>query len=911
MRRVRSLAVAALLCFALRAQSPAAIPNIAFEKYALPNGLQVILHLDRKLPLANVNLWFRVGPKNERPGRSGFAHLFEHMMLQGSKNASDRYFTLVEKAGADIYNGGANGYTYGDHTEYFETVPSGSLEYALWLESDRLATLTDALTQQKLDNQRDVVKNEKRERQENVPYGRWYPLMLQNLYPPEHPYAHDPLGSQEDLTAATLDDVKQFFKTYYAPNNASLTIAGDFDPAQVKPWIEKYFGGIPAGPALDRPARWTPKLSGEKIVEVKDRVPQERTHLVWPTPAYFDKDDATLELAARVLSDGLSSRLTKTLVYDRQLCSDVNATQDSNEDTSKFYVIATARPGASLAAVEQAITSEIARLAKTGPTPQELERAKNKWEFGFVSNLESVTNKAAALNLYNMFFGDPGRFAADVTRHRAVTAEALRAAVDKWLNNRNRVLLRFRPEISRSDVADALDRSKPPALTENRPYTPPEVKSARLENGLDVLVMERPDLPKVLAVLASRAGSLQDPPGKQGLARLTVEVMRRGTATRGAVQIEDGIGDLGATLTSDAVRERAFLSLEILKRNLTPALALLADVVQNPSFPPAELDRERKLRVDAIKQEEADSTALGDRIAPMLIWGRDHPYGRPNDGFQSTVQNLTRQDLQQFHAANWKPASSALIFAGDITIAEATALAKQYFAAWTGKASAAPAVPKPTPMAAGKIYLVDRPDAAQTYIVQILPGAPRSTADYFALSLADRLWGGMFSSRLNLNIREEKGYTYGAYSYPSYYSGGGDWRAEAAVETDKTKESVVEFVKELAALHGDRPVSAAELADAKTSRIRGYAQQFDTLQSIAQQLGQLWAWRLPMTELQRETNEVQRVPLAAVTAAAQKYADPSKSSLLLIGDRSKIEPALRSLNLGELVILDPLGNRAR
>ncbi|HEY4364048.1 MAG TPA: pitrilysin family protein [Bryobacteraceae bacterium] len=899
--KYRFVTVAALLFSALRAQTPAAIPQVAFEKYTLPNGLQVILHVDRKLPVADVNLWFHVGPKNERPGHTGFAHLFEHMMLQGSKNASERYFTMVERAGADIYNGGANGYTYEDHTEYFQTVPSGSLEYALWIESDRLATLPDALTQQKLDNQRDVVKNEKRERQENVPYGRWYPLAIQNLYPAEHPYAHDALGSMEDLSAASLDDVKDFFKTYYSPNNASLAIAGDFDPEAVKPLIAKYFGGIPAGPALDRPAKWVPKLAGEKLIEVKDRVPQDRSYLMWHSPAYFDAGDAALELAGRVLADGLSSRLTKALVYDQQLCSDVSAAQDSGEEASRFYIWATARPGAPLAKIEQVISAEIARLARVAPTVQEVARAENKWEFGFVSNLESVTNKASALNSYNMFFGDPGKFAADVTRHRAVTPEDVRAAVEKWLNNRNRVVLRFRPETSSREVAETLDRSKIPALKEDRPYSPPEVKSAKLDNGMDVLVMERPDLPKVVATLATRAGSVHDPQGKEGLASFTADVMRRGTASRGAVQIEDGLGDLGTALVGDSARERAFLSLEVLKRNLSPAVAILSDVAEHPSFPQAELERERKLRVDQIKQEEADATSLGDRIAPMLVWGREHPYGRPNDGYQSSVQGLSRADLAQFYAATWKPASSALIFAGDITLSEATALAKQYFGGWSGKAAAQPAIPAPHPMAAGKIYLVDRQDAAQTYIVQIVPGAPRRTEEYFAVSLADRIWGGMFGSRLNLNIREEKGYTYGAYSYPNYYSQGGDWRATAAVQTDKTREAVAEFSKELTGLHGERPISEKELADAKVSRVRGYAQQFDALQNVAQQISMLWGWGMLMSELQREVGEVQRVSLEAVNAVAKKYADPGKASILMVGDRGKI-------GLTNVVLLDAQGN---
>ncbi|MFN2384940.1 MAG: M16 family metallopeptidase [Thermoanaerobaculia bacterium] len=372
--------------------APAAgeVPKVAFEKYTLPNGLQVILHVDRKLPIVHVNQWYHVGSKNERTGRTGFAHLFEHMMFQGSKNAKEEYFVYAEKAGANLQEGGVNGTTNVDRTNYFATVPSGNLENLLWLESDRLATLPEAISKEKLDNQRDVVKNERRQGLENTPYGRWFKLLSENLHPAGHPYSWTTIGSHEDLTAASLDDVKEFFRTYYSPNNLSLVIAGDFDPAEAKRLVEKYFGGIPAGPPLDRPTRWIPSLDRERIIEATDRVPQDRVYMAWPTPEFFAPGDAELDLTSLLLTDGLSARLNRVLVYDKQLATAVNSFQNSAEISGGFVVIATARPGVAIEQIEAIITEEIAKLARTGPTAAELSRAKTKQEYNFVSGLERI-----------------------------------------------------------------------------------------------------------------------------------------------------------------------------------------------------------------------------------------------------------------------------------------------------------------------------------------------------------------------------------------------------------------------------------------------------------------------------------------------------------------------------------------
>jgi zinc protease len=886
------------------------VPKITFEKYTLSNGLQVILHVDRKLPVVHVNQWFHVGSKNERVGRSGFAHLFEHMMFQGSKNASGEYFSFVEAAGANLFEGGVNGTTSWDRTNYFATVPSGNLENILWLESDRLATLTDALTIEKLNNQRDVVKNERRQGLENQPYGRWIKLLQENLYPSRHPYANDVIGSHEDLTAASVDDVKDFFKTFYTPNNMSLVIAGDFDPAEAKRLVEKYFGTIPAGPALDRPVKGVPKLDGEKIVEVNDRVPQERTYFAWHTPAFFDAGDAELDLVATILGDGLSARLNKVLVYDKQLASDVVSFQWGRQLTGAFVLWVTARPGASLQQIEQIVTDEIARLAQTGPTPAELARAKTKWEFGFVTGLERIGGfggKADRLNQYNTFLGDPNKFEADFARYRNATTESVRDTVAKWLNTRNRLLVRFHPETSGRESQLALDRAKQPPLGGDRPFMVPPVKTAKLENGMDIFVIERADLPKVAVRFVTKAGSVHNPTGKEGLADLTVETMKRGTRTRNALQVEDTLGDLGTAIFGGANRESSEISFEVLKRNLTPALTVFADVVRNPAFPADEVEREKKKRLDALAQDAEDPNAIAQTVGQQLAFGPDHPYGRPGKGFPSTVRQLNREDFARFHEANWKPGSSALIFAGDITLDEAKALAQQNFGNWSGGAAPTVQIPQPKPAGPGKVYLIDRQDAAQTVVMQILPGARRKTDDYYAISLADAVWGGGFGTRLNLNLREDKGYSYGVFSFPTFFSEYGMWQSSGGVQTNKTKESVTEFVKELKFLAGEKPITEKELLNAKANRIRGYAQQFESLGRLADQVATLWSYGLPMSELQQETTELERATLASVNTAAKKYAVPNSTMLLLVGDRSKIEAGVRELKLGDVVILDAEG----
>ncbi len=892
------------------------VPKINFEKYTLPNGLQVILHVDRKLPIVTVNEWFYVGAANDSPGHTGFAHLFEHMMFQGSKNAPGEFFTYVESAGSNSIDDegigrGVNGTTNSDRTNYFEMVPSGNLEYILWLDADRLATLTDAMDQEKFDGQIKVVNNE-RGQGVNSPYGRWVTLVQEGLYPLGHPYHTPTIGRVEDMTASSLNDVKAFFKRYYTPNNLSLVIAGDFDPAEAKRLVEKYFGGLEPGPTLERPAKFMPQLNGEKIIDIKDRVTQERSYIAWHTPAMYDLGDADLDLAATILTDGISARLKKALMYDRQLVSGLGAAQYSHKLSSYFYIYATAREGSDLGQIEQLVTNEIQRLAKEGPTPAELARAKVKIESGTISGLEFLSGfggKADMLNQYNTYLGDPGKLEMDLGRYRNATAESVRSTVDKYLNNRNRVIARFHPERSGKAASAEIDRTKVPAFGADKPFKAPEVKSVKLDNGLEVLVVEKPELPKVSVVVTTLGGSSTDPAGKFGLATLTNELLKRGTKTRDAIKIDETLGDLGTSITSAYTQnlEKTTLTMEVLKRNLAHATEMLADIVINPSFPAGEFERGKKARIDLLAADTDNPVYVGLDVAGTVAYGPDHPYGHPGNGLPESVRSITRDDVTAYHKTYYKPGNSVLIFVGDLTLAEATSLAKQHFGIWTPGAVPVTTIPEPKPMGVGKVFMIDKPGAAQTFVLHILNASERKSADYYPLTLANEIYGGGFTTRLNLNLREDKGYTYGAYAELEYLNKAGAWYAFAAVQTDKTKESVAEFYKEMKGIAGERPISEKEFSSAQMTKIRGYAQQFESYSRVSRQVAKLWVAGLPMTTLQTESDEFARLRLPSVNAAAAKYASPTRTSILLVGDLAKIEAGIRSLNLGEIIILDREG----
>ena len=889
------------------------IPRIEFQKFMLANGLDVILHEDRKLPVVHVNLWYHVGSKNERSGKTGFAHLFEHMMFEGSRNLKGEYVSLMEKAGANIFQGGVNGTTDFDRTNYFETVPSGSLELVLWAESDRMAYLLDALTQENLDNQRDVVKNERRQGMDNVPYGRSMEMLFENLFPKGHPYSWHIIGKMEDLDNASRDDVKEFFRTYYTPNNCTLVIAGNFDSKEARRLVETYFGSIAPGPPLARPERYVVALESNRRLVVKDRVPQERLYLTWPTVPFFEADDAALDILSNVLSEGKNSRLYKRMVYDEQVASEVSAFNYSLEIAGLLGIIATARPGVPLAKLESLIHEEVSRVAEKGPTEEELARIKAKREFDFVSGLERIGGfggKADRLAMYNTYLGGPDFIREDYERYQNLGCEDIRSAAERHLVTKHHLAMSFVPESANVPSVSEPDRSRQPEVQPSSHFSPPVVALEQLANGLEIRVVERPEIPKIAVGLLVKVGAASDAVGKSGLASMTAEMLDEGTETRSALRIEADLERMGSYLSTGSSREWSLVSLDTLERHLPASMELMADVLLRPSFPSEELERLRKQALDAILQERANPNATAGRVVRKVLFGHNHPYGWPVGGDESSIDVLQTADLEAFYRSYYTPAEACLVMVGDVGPAKAKELAEEYFSDW--KSSAPPARNVESVHFSGrKAYVVDRPSAAQSEVRLAMLAPPRMTEDYFALQVLNNVLGGGFSSRLNLNLRENKGYTYGAFSALRFAKFQSLLLGIAPVETRVTKEAVEELISEFEALATwSRPVTEKELDDAKATLIRGYSQRFETMAQIAGEIAELNGFGLPMEELARYTHGIDAVDLSHVKKAAKEYVKVNDFVLIVVGDASQIEPGLQSLDLGDVLRVDVEGNLA-
>ena len=689
-RHALTLACAGLLLVACggTAPSPAAgpIPELPYEKYTLPNGLDVILVEDHRLPLVAVNLWYHVGPANERPGRTGFAHLFEHMMFQGSRHVgSDRHIQRLEAAGASEINGT----TDFDRTNYFETLPSNQLELALWMESDRMGFLLDTLDQQELTGQIDVVRNERRQSIENAPYGLVEEEIFHQLFPAGHPYYASVIGSHADLEAARLEDVRGFFREYYAPSNASLAIVGDIDKTQARALVEKYFGPLTAGPPVAKPAVTTPPITAEKRVTVTDKVELPRLYMAWLTAPIYQPGDAEADLLAALLGGGKSSRLYKDLVYDKKIAQDVTAQQYSLTLGSVFIVQATAKPGVTLAQLETAIDAQLARLRSEGPTQEELDRARNGIETRIVRGLESLGGfggVADRLNQYNHFLGNPGFLAQDIGRYRAATPATLRDVAARTLTSTARVLIEGVPgekvlqDVPRRPVAAGKPQPLPPDTAAWRATQPaagpasnlalPVPQRFTLSNGLTVLLLEQHKLPVFAASLYVLRGSEANPPQLPGLAAFTADMLDEGTATRPALRLADDVAQIGATLGAGSSSDSSAVSVAALRSNADAAFALLADVALRPAFAPAEIERLRNERLTSLLQQRDDARSLATRVFNRVVYGPEHPYGYTEIGTEAALKALTREDLERFWKAGYVPGNAALVVSGDITPAD-------------------------------------------------------------------------------------------------------------------------------------------------------------------------------------------------------------------------------------------------
>lgn len=895
-------ATVVLLLLAGTASAQGDLPRLEIEHYTLPNGLDVILHEDHTIPMVTVNVWYHVGSKNERPGRTGFAHLFEHMMFQGSANHDSDYFLPLQKIGGQV-----NGSTNKDRTNYWQNVPADQLELALWLESDRMGGLLAAMTQEKLDNQRDVVKNEKREG-ENRPYAKADELLLQLLYPAGHPYAHTVIGSMDDLSAASIEDVSEFFRLYYAPNNASLCVAGAIDPEAVKPLIEKYFGTIAPGRPVDRVERWIPTLDGERRALAEDAVELPRLSMAWHSPGWYQPGDAEFDLLGDILATGKNSRLYKRLVYDLQIAQDVDASQESREMGGTFVIEVTAAPGHDLAEVEAAVDEELALLLKKGVGEEELALAKVRYESSFVRDLQRVGGfggKADRLNRYNVLVGEPGYLGRDLARYREATPRSILMHALRHLDLERRAVLHIVPQGGLTVADVPVDRTVMPVSAGPVAFTPPRVQTATLANGLEIYLVEKHDLPLVDVRIAVHSGWAADPVARPGTAAVTADLLDEGAGRLDALQIAARAEALGARLGTRSFFDGSSASLDVLKANLDEGLALLADVVLRPTFPEPEFDRVRKARLGRLQQEAVTPRIQAVKELQRRMFGPDHPYAQPftGTGTEEGLARLTVADLQAFHRTWYRPNNAAAIVVGDVTLAEAKAALARTFGGWEPRETPTPAVPDPRPVTRARIVVIDRPGAEQSAIMGGYASLTRSDDDYEAFETLNTAFGGQFSARINMNLREEKGYTYGTRSQQVGLRDTGFFLVSAPVHTRHTAESLTELVREMQEIRSTRPLTDQELVDSRNRLVMGFPQQFETIGAVAASLEELVRNDLPLDSWEGFRARVEGFTGADLAAAAAAHLDPDRMIWVVVGDWAAIGADLEAAGLGPVEVL--------
>jgi zinc protease len=903
------------------------LPELKYEKFTLPNGLVVITHEDHRLPLVAVDLWYHVGPLNERAGRTGFAHLFEHMMFEGSEHVGEKaHIKYVQGAGAtDV-----NGTTSFDRTNYFETMPSNQLELALWLESDRMGFLMEGLDRIKLANQRDVVRNERRQG-EGRPYNVAEEEAYHQLFPASHPYYASVIGSHADIEAARIADIRDFHQQFYTPNNASIAIAGDFDPKTLKELLSKYFGPIPQGPKVEPVNTPTPAITTQRRTTVTDTVKLPQLTIAWLSPSKYAPGADDIQNAVYALGGAKASRLDQVLVYKTQVAQRVSCSVDAEKLTGIVECTVTAKPGIKLEDLEATVWSEIAKLQIDGPTQKEVDAAKAVELTRRITGLQRLGGfggVADTLDSYNQYTGDPGYLPKDVAATQAVTVASAKAAAAKYLTKTSAVVIYCvpgkkvlndvprSPENTDADVkivnpysaefeqAQAWRKTTPSAGPASH-FELPTPKTFALDNGLKVYFVEQKSLPILSAAIVTRAGSESNPAGKDGLAGITAQTMGESTTTRDLTTLAED-QEHGVRIGVAASMDDATASLTVLTNHTAEGMDLLADVVQHPAFKDEELDRIRKQRLVSISQEADSVSAIAQRIGPKLVYG-NHPYGASPIGTPETVQALTRDDVTGFYAKHYGPSDSALVLVGDVTEAEARSLANHYFGSWTGSAAASvpvPPSPAPRPM---QIVIVDKPGAPQTALYAYGLGLPITTPDLQALQVMNYTLGSSFASRINMNLREEHGYTYGASSGYAFYRGGGAFLAGGLVRTDSTANAVKELLYEIKRFPSAPPTDA-ELKSAKEARIQSLPGQFQTTAATAGALGSIFLFGRPLNYYATLPEKYSSVTSADVARVAKDDVHPDQLVVVAVGDRTKIEPGLKQLNLAPIGYSDPSGN---
>lgn len=880
--------------------------DIQYKKFVLDNGLTVLIHEDHKAPVVAVNIWYHVGSKNEKPGRTGFAHLFEHLMFNGSEHHNDDYFKALDKVGATDLNGT----TSNDRTNYFETIPVSALDQVLWLESDRMGYMVNAITQEKLDEQRGVVQNEKRQ-YENEPYGLVDEYMSKSVYPAGHPYSWTVIGSMEDLTAASLDDVKDWFKTYYGPNNAVLVVAGDVKTEEALEKVKKYFGGLQAGPPVTKYQAWPAKRIGTQRQVMQDRVPQARIYKVWNVPQDGTPEYTYLDMAGSIMSSGKTSRLYKRLVYDEQIATSVYCYVDGREIGSQFTIVADVKPGIEMSKVENAINEELAAFLQNGPTEEELKKIKTQYYASFVRGLERVGGfggKSDILAQNQTFYNNPDFYKIWLSMMNEAKTSDLQKTAQAWLTDGEYIMEVHPFTEAKASTADA-DRTKIPEMGTAPTPTFPQFQRTTLSNGLPVLLAQRTTIPVVSMMLTFDAGYASDQFAVPGTAKLAMNMIDEGTTSRNALQISEEFERLGTRFSSGSNLDQSYLSLNALKQNLDASLSIMTDILLNPSFPQSDLDRLKKEQLVSIQREKTQPTGTAFRILPKYLYGDNHAYGAPltGSGFEASIKDINRDQLVKFQQSWLKPNNATLIVVGDITLEELKPKLESLLKNWKSGQVPKKNIAQVKLPAKPIIYLMDRPGSIQSLVLTGNTTAPFGEFNEASVNLMNSIIGGEFTSRINMNIREDKHWSYGAGSFVYPAKGQRPFITYTQVQSDKTKETIQEIYRELNEYCSKNPATQEEVQKNQNNQLLQIPGNYETMGALAGAINDIVRYNLKDNYYQDYAAKLKALQVNEVREMAGKVIKPEQLTWIVVGDRSKIETSLKELGY-EIKLIDGDGN---
>ena len=902
----RTFLILSLISFSFASLASEDIPEITYEKFTLPNGLRVIVHEDHKIPVVAVNVWYHVGSKDELPGKTGFAHLFEHLMFNGTENYNDEYFGPFQQVGATDMNGTTNA----DRTNYFENVPTPALDLALWMESDRMGHLLGVVNEEKLNEQRGVVQNEKRQG-ENQPFGRVFLQAGKATFPQGHPYSWSTIGSMADLNAASLEDVQLWFKTYYGPNNAVLSLAGDINVEQAKELVNKYFGDIPAGPEPIKRKKWIAKRTGQTREVMYDRVPNTRIYKVWNTAEKGTKDEAHLELIASLLAGGKNSSLYQSLVYEKQLATNVSAFYYDREIAGQFWIAADLSNGQSLEELEKGIDKALHDFIKRGPTKKRLDNTITSLRASWIKGLQRVGGfggKSDILAKGEVYQGDPGAYKNLISMVFNATAKDLKATAEKWLSDGDYVLTVI-PNAQRSFNAEStVDRSQLPFPTEFPTLDLPDIQRAKLSNGLEVVLAERHDVPMINLSVQLKSGHSSDINDQPGLASFSMSMLTEGTKRYNALQLSSKLEELGTDLYTNVGLDSSSINVSSLKSNLIPSLDLLYEVMTEAVFDEKEIERKKIRWLASIDQSLSTPNGIVSNIAPGLLYGQNHPYGKPfsGNGTRDSIQWMKRESMIQYMQESMSPSNATILVVGDTNLDEVMTILENKFGKWSDSQSYQDNVidyqnyQVPTER---KIYLVDKPGAVQSLIVagQLLPSP--DTEDEIDVELMNAVIGGSFTSRLNMNLREDKSWSYGARTRLSRFKGPRPMLVYAPVQTDKTVQSIQEIIREYDEYLTSRPAEIEELEAIVKDRSLGLIGEFETFGALMGGLSGVVAFNRSDDYLNSLPEKYQAIKIDDIHQATNTYIDPNIWTWIIVGDLSIIENEIRELELGKIEII--------